>query len=755
MILLHDATSRYKSKKLYRQDPRYLKLWTEYAHWVEKPEEIFILLFQHGIGTELALLYEEYASLLETLERYDDAFRVYELGIESEAHPVRRLVRSYEESKKSLAERQRQGLLKQKEEDEARRRMYEMRANNRTLLGEKTDARSKTSFSANVFPNVQSNLGLPSRSSSTSFGNDRSSIPATSNSSSSASTSKISVYQDAESSSSSSSTSSRRTLSTLSQRNSASQKSASQFKRTGSLSSQFENRISAEKFEDVTIPQAETRYQTPTDSFKVHVDSKEQEPVRGLERNNSSLLSETSGEESRVSRLRKHPIEELEGTYVKRSRVDNRSETDIKHAKRMEDHFKRQRMLYLVNRDSKDREEVITVLKTTHSGTSFEEERAIALGIPYKEKPKDEEEEEEALSETNKVPEEDDVIIKAFSNIGWGKKWTSLSEAFVEGTKKDFQEIAQVLIEDDESNEEASASASREIDLNPMDAIRENLARINTVNFSSLRDGLTHTLNQNLPGQIQSVRLPENMDLAQLKEGLLNGTRSAEQYLQNFGTDVITALKNTVTVLEPEQEKELTTVTDINRSQSPRIFASRKEALISKMQTNENTYLADPVLSITTEQEKKVLETFNASFKIEEYTEEIAQLLNDYPELRSTMDNLVPVQVSYKLFWQRYFYHAWKIEQDEQKRQMIVQRVAEDEDEGDFKWDSDEEESKTITKKDMKQSSRTSEDTDEFSNISEPVDSPPLKSSQTTEDEWVKAEKKKSDDDDDSDSDWE
>lgn len=28
--------------------------------------------------------------------------------------------------------------------------------------------------------------------------------------------------------------------------------------------------------------------------------------------------------------------------------------------------------------------------------------------------------------ETNNVPEEDDVIIKAFSNIGWGKKWTSL-----------------------------------------------------------------------------------------------------------------------------------------------------------------------------------------------------------------------------------------------------------------------------------------------------------------------------------------
>ncbi|GAA5802467.1 hypothetical protein HPULCUR_007932 [Helicostylum pulchrum] len=371
----------------------------------------------------------------------------------------------------------------------------------------------------------------------------------------------------------------------------------------------------------------------------------------------------------------------------------------------------------------------------------------------------------------NAVPEEDDVIIKAFTNMGWGKKWSSLvdtvkkqSEAFVEGTKKDFQEIAQVLTEDDETTNE---EPSREIDLNPIDTIRENLARINIANFTSLRDGLTHTLNQTLPTQITSVRLPENMDLTLLKEGLTNGTRSAEQYLQNFGTDVIAALKSTVTVLGPEEEQQQpsSSSTDMNRSQSPRIFASRKEALIAKMQTNENTYLIDPASLVKDEeQERKVLQTFNASFKIEEYTEEIAQLLNDYPSLRETMDKLVPIQVSYTLFWQRYFYSAWKIDQDEQKRQMIVQGVAEDD--ADFKWDSDDEETQlpapvasastaTITNKDIKQESRTSEDTDDFSNISEPIESPALKSSQTTEDEWIKPEKKKSDDEDDSDSDWE
>lgn len=204
------------------------------------------------------------------------------------------------------------------------------------------------------------------------------------------------------------------------------------------------------------------------------------------------------------------------------------------------------------------------------------------------------------------------------------------------------------------------------------------------------------------------------------------------------------------------------------------------------MQTNENTFLKEPELSKTDqEQEHKILETFNSGFNIEEYTDEIAQLLNDFPHLRDMMDKLVPIQVTYKLFWQRYFYHAWKIDQDEQKRQLIVKGVEEqgEDDEADFKWDSDEEESTpqlatssstaTITTKKAlnkqteeeeqgRPSTSNSDDTDDFSNISEPIESPPLKSSSTTtEDEWVKTDDKNAskpeekEEEEDSDSDWE
>lgn len=61
------------------------------------------------------------------------------------------------------------------------------------------------------------------------------------------------------------------------------------------------------------------------------------------------------------------------------------------------------------------------------------------------------------------------------------------------------------------------------------------------------------------------------MDLTQLKEGLAKGTRSAEHYLQQFGTDVISTLKSTVTVLEPEEQASTTTTAE-NTIRSPRIL---------------------------------------------------------------------------------------------------------------------------------------------------------------------------------------
>ena len=69
--------------------------------------------------------------------------------------------------------------------------------------------------------------------------------------------------------------------------------------------------------------------------------------------------------------------------------------------------------------------------------------------------------------------------------------------------------------------------------------------------------------------------------------------------------------------------------------------ATRKESLLAKMRTNPNTYLQDPAKDLTGDEKKlKVLKTFNAGFSIDSYTEEIARLLDEYPEMREMMNDL-------------------------------------------------------------------------------------------------------------------
>ncbi|KAI7882055.1 BSD-domain-containing protein [Lichtheimia hyalospora FSU 10163] len=372
--------------------------------------------------------------------------------------------------------------------------------------------------------------------------------------------------------------------------------------------------------------------------------------------------------------------------------------------------------------------------------------------------------------------EDNDIVLQAFNNFGWGQRFNSLldtvkkqSEALVETTRRDFEEIAQVLREDgnneDTSNRDMSTSTSSTTTAGTSSTTTEVPSNNNdTMSFAALRERISALdLNSLLPTQ----RLPENMDLTQLRSEVIQGTRHAEQYLQKFGSEVMDVVTKAITVLEPEEDT--TNGQSSSEGSNPRIYATRKEALLAKMRVDPETYMQEP-------EDSKVHETFNAGFNIQEYTDEIASLLKQHTDLENIMHELVPVKVDYTTFWKRYFYRAWCIEQDEQKRQMIVKGAHEHDDEADFKWDSDEEDeedhSKIPTKDDQQQEhdkSKSKQSTDskggsdtDFSNISEPVStepslvSPPLKS-QTDGDDWVKADpKKKTDnDDDDSDSDWE
>ena len=70
--LLEEATRVLKDDRSgkWRGELRYLKLWVLYASFVEKPVIVYRFLLANDIGSEYALLYEEYAAVLERDGRY-------------------------------------------------------------------------------------------------------------------------------------------------------------------------------------------------------------------------------------------------------------------------------------------------------------------------------------------------------------------------------------------------------------------------------------------------------------------------------------------------------------------------------------------------------------------------------------------------------------------------------------------------------------------------------------------------------------
>ncbi|KAN0064928.1 protein kinase [Thecaphora frezii] len=95
--LLERATRNFKDSEQYINDSRYLRLWILYARNVECARDIYNFLLANEIGTKLASLYEELAVVNEGQNMFEEADKIYKLGIARRANPIDRLKRRYAE----------------------------------------------------------------------------------------------------------------------------------------------------------------------------------------------------------------------------------------------------------------------------------------------------------------------------------------------------------------------------------------------------------------------------------------------------------------------------------------------------------------------------------------------------------------------------------------------------------------------------------------------------------------------------------
>ncbi|KAJ3174333.1 hypothetical protein HDU88_000301 [Geranomyces variabilis] len=167
----------------------------------------------------------------------------------------------------------------------------------------------------------------------------------------------------------------------------------------------------------------------------------------------------------------------------------------------------------------------------------------------------------------------------------------------------------------------------------------------------------------------------------------------ADELLLKFGSGVSSFLSNAVTIIPGQiagAEKQTPAKAPVAKRN---IIFNRKTALVTSLRTDAATY-ATPAT------DDARFQSFAAAFVVgDKEKAQIAKILEETPEVRDILQRLVPSEISYATFWQRYFFRVSELEREEETRKQLLAKAkaatadgAGDEDEEDFSWGSEDEE---------------------------------------------------------------
>lgn len=141
---------------------------------------------------------------------------------------------------------------------------------------------------------------------------------------------------------------------------------------------------------------------------------------------------------------------------------------------------------------------------------------------------------------------------------------------------------------------------------------------------------------------------------------------AADEALLRFGSNVRDFLRDAIQVAPPADGVEGSTVLFESKDASGKrvIHTSRFDAQLHVIHTDTDSFAKDP--------EGDEYNKFTADFDVEKKTADIASDLEKYPELRTTMEKLVPDQISYADFWKRYYFLRRGIEDAESRRKELL-----------------------------------------------------------------------------------
>lgn len=151
---------------------------------------------------------------------------------------------------------------------------------------------------------------------------------------------------------------------------------------------------------------------------------------------------------------------------------------------------------------------------------------------------------------------------------------------------------------------------------------------------------------------------------------------AADEALLRFGSNLRDFLKDAIKIAPPSEE-EAAKRTEEGRNNNSVLFeskdaqgkrvihTSRFDAQLHVIHTTLESFSKEPASG-------QEYDAWVKEFDVDQKTEAIAADLDKYPELRATMEKLVPDQVRYADFWKRYYFLRHGIETAEARRRDLL-----------------------------------------------------------------------------------
>lgn len=173
-------------------------------------------------------------------------------------------------------------------------------------------------------------------------------------------------------------------------------------------------------------------------------------------------------------------------------------------------------------------------------------------------------------------------------------------------------------------------------------------------------EGAAASDNDNMLSRLRAEAAKRLKDLQKAED-------AADEALLKFGSNVRDFLKDAITIAPPDEGSSV--LFESKDAQGKRVVhQSRFDAQLHVIHTSTESFTKDPGPA--------EYEQWTKDFDVEKKTDDISTDLEKYPELRTTMEKLVPDTIPYADFWRRYYFLRHSIETAEARRRDLLKGMS-------------------------------------------------------------------------------